>query len=105
MQNVTASEVRTWAVNKGLAKVGKGRLSLNVVSEFNSSHKSKVHTSGFKSESLVALSVPFVNKAGANRVRTVNIPAAELRALEGSEGKRGRIRKATKESYVASLTK
>lgn len=91
MKVVAAAEVRAWAANKGLpVKDTRGRLSTEVVEAFNKAHKSKVYRPGGP-ERTITVKVPTTDAKGRNITKAVKVPAADLRAAIGAEGKRGRV--------------
>lgn len=100
MKVVAASEVRAWAVGKGLnVAETRGRLSTEVVQAFNKAHKSKAYVAGGP-EPTITVKVPTTDKRGRSITKSVEVPAAELRSAIGAEGQRGRVNTEDAVQYV-----
>lgn len=76
---------------------GRGALHADLISIYNKDKRGKA-----KYVVGEGTAVKRVTVLGPNG-RKFNVPAAELRALDGSTGKNGRISKATKAAYVAQV--
>ncbi len=96
----TAAEVRSWATAKGLTASSRGRLSADTVEAFNKAHRAVEHVVGIKPERTIKVSVPTEDKRGRKITKTVAVPAADLRAAVGAEGKRGRVSAAAAREFV-----
>ncbi len=95
----SADEVRVWAVEKGLAKPTRGRLSNGAVEAYNKAHKSRQYTPGVAPEPTMVVQVEAKDKNGRKRQRKVSVPLAALRTVEGV-GKRGKVSQAVAREYV-----
>ncbi len=100
MQNVTASEVRTWAAAKGLAKAdARGRLPKAAIEAFNAAHRSKSFEAGFKPEPTLSVEVKVPDAKGRPRTKTVQVEASALRVGIGA-GKRGPVNREKAAEFV-----
>jgi len=100
MTNIaTSAQVRSWAIAKGLApEVNIGRLSSEVVDEFNRRHKAQ-YTPGVKPARTIAVKVPAEDSRGRKITKTVRVEAQALR--KGIKaGKAGRVDNGKAVKYV-----
>ena len=96
----SADTVRAWAVEQGLAKPTRGRLSKAAIEAFDAQHPKAPYQAGFKPEPTMTVAVPAKDKNGRKRKpRQVTVPLAALRAVEGV-GKRGKVSEAVAREFA-----